>query len=507
MKDIQGHWAQPDIEKAMGSGYVRGYSDSTFRPNNGITRAEFITMLNTAFSVPLNGANINFKDVHSGDWFALNVWSAAKAGYTNGYPDHTFRPNQFVTRQEAACTIAALTKMADGFPKKFKDSNQIAPWAQQAVNALASNGVLSGDSGGYLHPLQNLTRAEAVVLVNRTKNITGSTPVHLTLSVTGSIVNIRSGPDISSDVIGKVKRGSILTALEHSSNGWYRVQFNNSTGWITDQYVKPSYANRGSDTDREEDGSSVDNSNTGTDPGSETNSGVEASQDEAIDPAAGTGTDTGAQPGTVDKPGTEANPGTDTDSAAGDDAGKEKIIVIDPGHGGSDPGAIGQSGTKEKDITLDIALMVSDYLKNAGYQVIMTRQDDQYVSLADRSAVANDAHADAFISIHCNAYNHIAGGTETFTEPMSGNPVYKQQEDSKRLARLVQSELVQALGLTDRGVNEEGLYVCRETNAPAILVETAFIDNKSEEKLLSDPEFQKKAAEAIGRGVDGYFAK
>lgn len=466
LKDIQGHWANSDIMKAVSSGYIKGYSDSTFRPDNKVSRAEFVTMLNMAFSVPVNTAGVSLKDVKNTDWYAKNIYSAIKAGYVDGYPDNTFKPDQFITREEAACLVVNLTKITGTGQKSFKDSSKISKWAQQAVNVLTSAGIMSGYPDGSFKPGENLTRAEAVSIINKAKvkypgnsenSTVIATPVHLSLCVTGSLVNIRSGPGTSYEVVGKAKKGDILAASEHSANDWYKVQFNNSTGWITGEYTKKTTdINRGDDN-RDNSGGTDNSSNMDNN--------------------------------------------TSTENSTG------KLVVIDPGHGGYDPGAIGTGGTYEKDINLAIALNLNNYLKNAGYRVLMTRTDDSYVSLDDRSKIANDEHADIFVSIHCNALDHKTSGTTTYTEPLSGNPVYKQQDDSKRLARLVQDELIQALGLPNRGVREEGLSVCRETNAPAILVETAFIDNKNDEKLLKDSKFQENAAEAIGHGIDSYFAK
>jgi N-acetylmuramoyl-L-alanine amidase len=182
------------------------------------------------------------------------------------------------------------------------------------------------------------------------------------------------------------------------------------------------------------------------------------------------------------------------------------VIVIDAGHGGTDSGAVGPHGTKEKDINLDIAKRVNIYLQAANYNVIMTRTADTTVALEDRPAIANANNASLLVSIHCDAYTDpSANGTGTYYEWMKGNPVYANQADSRRLAGLVQTELLKALGLANRGVNEDGLCVCRETNAPACLVETAFISNPQEEQLLNDPNFRERAAEAIGRGIIAYF--
>lgn len=490
--DIQSHWAQADINIAVDAGYIKGYVDSTFRPDMPVSRAEFVSMLNAAFNVPASGVGTSYRDVKSNDWFAGNIESAVNAGYMDIYAGDTFMPNQPLTRQEAAVLTSNLTKIFSGDKKAFKDGEKIEVWAQQQVYALVSAGIINGNPDGYFMPYGEITRAEAVALINRTKTYVGTTPLHASLTVTGSTVNIRSGPDTSYKAVSSVNRGTKLNAVLHSSNNWYKVTLGEQSGWITGDYVTISdITGRGGDVDR---GGNADRG-AGPDGGTGT-----AGQDSSGSGAGSTGQSNGT--------GTD-NPNTAIDASGEADRNNGgKLIVIDPGHGGYDNGATGFNGTLEKDINLAIALKLSNYLKEAGYNILLTRSDDTFVSLKDRSAAANNANADIFISIHCNvSLNHEAGGTEVLTEPVSSNPVYNQQEDSKRLAGLVQNELVKILGLKDRGVKDQDLSVCRETNAPAILIETAFIDNNYEEELMKDTAVQDGVSAAIKRGIDNYFSK
>ncbi len=169
-------------------------------------------------------------------------------------------------------------------------------------------------------------------------------------------------------------------------------------------------------------------------------------------------------------------------------------IYIDPGHGGSDPGAVGPTGLKEKDINLSIAIDVGQILQKHGISAILTRQDDSRVELADRVKIANDNGADYFVSIHNNsASNPAATGTETFAFPNS--------DRGTKLADAVQRSLVNEIKLANRGVKHKGLFVLKNTKMPAILVEIAFINNPKEEKLLKDPGFLNKASIGISKGI------
>lgn len=170
LKDIQGHWAQNDIQKAVDIGFVHGYPDLTFKPDKEVTRAEFVSMLNAAFSIPASGTSSNFKDVKSSDWFANSVWSLENASYINGYPDSTFRPNDYITREQCALIIYNITGIAGRNNKVFEDSSQIADWSRHAVESLASADILTGYTDGFFYPVKNVTRAEAVVMINRAKD-------------------------------------------------------------------------------------------------------------------------------------------------------------------------------------------------------------------------------------------------------------------------------------------------------------------------------------------------
>ncbi|WP_371371792.1 N-acetylmuramoyl-L-alanine amidase [Sporomusa aerivorans] len=184
-----------------------------------------------------------------------------------------------------------------------------------------------------------------------------------------------------------------------------------------------------------------------------------------------------------------------------------RLIVIDPGHGGSDTGAIGPSKVMEKDVALLIAQELRKMLNDVGVTVLMTRTSDRsvaYVGAADkeelaaRIGLANQANADMFISIHANAFYDLAGGTSTY--------FYGATERDALLARSVQNNLVAQLQLYDRGIEQNDFFVLKYAQVPAVLVETAFISNPLEESLLANRGFDRKAALGIYNGIRQYFA-
>jgi len=214
---------------------------------------------------------------------------------------------------------------------------------------------------------------------------------------------------------------------------------------------------------------------------------------------------------------------------------KVDCIVIDPGHGGKDPGAIGVTGLKEKDATLDIALRLKQLIQqNTKLKVILTREDDRLVGLNERTRLANREGGKLFISIHCNSMKRGRGsGFETyFLKParsakamevaMRENSVIDYEEstngyqdlmeenyillamaqsefarESETLAEIVQNKMRLNTELKDRGVDQAGFYVLVGASMPAILVETAFLSSKREEKLLKTKKFRQQVAQAL----------
>lgn len=180
-------------------------------------------------------------------------------------------------------------------------------------------------------------------------------------------------------------------------------------------------------------------------------------------------------------------------------------VCLDPGHGQHDPGAVGPSGLKEKDVVLSVALKLGEKLKNSGIDVVYTRTNDNpgfprdiRQNLAKRVDIANSSNADCFVSIHCNsATSSEAHGTEIYVVKLGFN--------AEKLARAIQLEFIKATELRDRGIKTANFYVIKYTQMPAVLVEMAFISNPYEEKLLASVDFQDNVAVAMAKGICNYF--
>lgn len=186
---------------------------------------------------------------------------------------------------------------------------------------------------------------------------------------------------------------------------------------------------------------------------------------------------------------------------------KQKIITIDPGHGGGQPGArVTKNGKthNEKDITLKIGTLVTERLSGKGASVIMTRAEDVQVGLYERTRMSNQSKAHFFVSIHCdsNSKPNSASGTTIY--------YHGDNADSRALAQAILNEIVQVSGLPSKGVRtdktlyQNGLAVLRTSDMPAVLIEVGYLNHDGDRAKLIDPKFQARVADAIARGIQKY---
>ncbi len=184
-----------------------------------------------------------------------------------------------------------------------------------------------------------------------------------------------------------------------------------------------------------------------------------------------------------------------------------KKIVIDPGHGGSDPGAVGEGGVAEKDVNLAVARRLALLLSQAGAEVFLTRTGDYHLGeaevpgpedLARRVGLVARHGAELFVSIHGNSFPSSQWwGAQVFYHPDS--------PEGRRLACLIQQEFLKALGESYRWAMAEDFFVLRRAGVPAVVVEVGFLSNPREEALLSDPAYQAKLAWCIYAGIVRFF--
>lgn len=173
-----------------------------------------------------------------------------------------------------------------------------------------------------------------------------------------------------------------------------------------------------------------------------------------------------------------------------------KTIVIDPGHGGRDQGATGVNGSLEKTLNLEVGNRLARKLDKAGFNVVLTRSTDKYISLESRAEQAHHEQADAFISLHFDSIDD---------QQVVGHTSYYYNEQDKALAQTIHNEITNMVELHDRGARFGDFYVLRENLQPAILLELGYISNAHEEKIMNSQSFHEQVTDAIVEGLNKYF--
>lgn len=194
--------------------------------------------------------------------------------------------------------------------------------------------------------------------------------------------------------------------------------------------------------------------------------------------------------------GTLPPPNTSTDTTLPVPNGRV-VVVLDPGHGGPDPGAVGIGGLQEKEAVLAISRQVATALEQQGIQVVMTRPDDRDLDLEPRVRLAERANADIFVSIHANSIS--------MSRPdVNGLETYHYSTTSQRLAQVIHNNLLQTTDLRDRGVRQARFYVIKNTSMPAVLVEIGFVTGREDAARLSSATGRSQIAQGITRGILQY---
>lgn len=182
-----------------------------------------------------------------------------------------------------------------------------------------------------------------------------------------------------------------------------------------------------------------------------------------------------------------------------------RTVIIDAGHGGGDPGAIGINGTLEKDINLNIALKLQKFIEENGGVVLMTRTEDGMLAenkredMKIRKKLRDENSSDIFVSIHLNSFpSSNCSGAQTF---------YANDDNSKLLAEKIQKNMVKFLDESNPRVAKKltDVYLLKNVNLPSVIVECGFLSNSNEERLLSDDEYQSKVAFSIYSGINEFF--
>lgn len=179
LSDIQGHWAEAQLNDWLNKGFAHGYPDGTFKPDHPISRAEFMTLVNQSLGYSA-AVPINYSDVKESDWYADEIAKASAAAYISGYEDGTIKPNQAISRQEAAAILAKIAKLdtngSNAVLNHFKDADKIPSWSQGAISAVVSKGYMQGYPDQTYQAEKKISRAEAIVTLYGFKPADGQNP-------------------------------------------------------------------------------------------------------------------------------------------------------------------------------------------------------------------------------------------------------------------------------------------------------------------------------------------
>ena len=455
----------------------------------------FIFVALCLFIVSMNDREVeaSLKDIPPNSSEQINYLIGKKV--IDGYPDGTFRPQAKVTRQEAVTMVARALGLNGQMRNTIFVDVPSSLYSSGYVQSAYEQKLLTLNSNKTFRPEDSMTRGEVAYFLQRAFNLT-TNDMTVTISDVssnnGSLYNavnaiITNGlsdgyPDGSFKPNNVVTREEFSLFVARGLNESYRVQY-------LGKPQKQAVVDVASwDVLNVRSGPGTAHSVVGSYKPGTTVTIYNYQGDWAL-------VSNGSVTGYVNSY-YLADPNVSKAPTPG------KTITIDPGHGGHDPGAVG-NGLQEKEINLSIALKVQKILKQKGINVVMTRTNDTYLSLSERVDVAVRNNSDTFVSIHTNsAAAASASGTETY---FSSAALNSRSADSKQLATFIQKRLYPALGTKDRKVKDAGFQVIKKNPLPAVLVELGFISNSSDASKLGSDYYRNKAAEAIALGIVDYY--
>ncbi len=438
--------AYEEINYLWNLGVINGYPEkgkTYFKPNNNVTRAQAAKMVVIASgNKPLVVNKSSFSDIKAGTEFSGYVERAVQLGFFKTNIKGQFLPNKPLTRDEMSYVLTKAFKLDTS-----EHENSDSPFVDVGIKhpyVIYVNTIYSNGitkgSNQKYNPNEQVTRKQFALFVARAKNDKYRLDVP---------VKSVAAPDVSK-VIGRVtvdnlnirkEANSTSTIVSKLKKGEY-VQVSNINGY----WAQVTYQGQ--------------------------NGYVHKSYLKLLNQS--------------------GNPL------------KGRIIIIDPGHSGKDPGNTVGS-LFEKDVVFKVSKLVEQKLAAAGANVLMTRTEDVYPTLQDRVDFTNASYGEIFVSIHANSVknNTTANGTETFYAITTGD-LHKESID---LATFVNNQIVSDLHMRNRGVKNKQFYVIRNTIIPAILVELGFLTNSEDRAKLSDDQFIALFAESIYKGILEYYSK
>ena len=427
-------------------------------------------------------AQTPFKDVSSSD---AEIDYLYNRGLIKGITKYQFGPDYSVTREQAATLIGRALGL-NGTERKTKFSD-VSPTSYSSgyIQSAVDKGIITGYPDGSFKPKQTMTRGEMAFLLSRAFNLTKTSTVFFSdikldnhedslytaanKVATAGISNGTGGGSYSPNK--NLIREEFAIFLARALEAKFKVAFQNAT--IAKLY------------------STTDNLNVRSGPSTAYKIiGQIDTNDEVLVYGYSGGWAYG-------KSGNLTGYFSLSYLSKATTAKPSRVMVIDAGHGGSDPGAYG-NGLVEKNVNLDVSLRVERMLQAKGIKVLMIRKTDVFYSLDYRAAYGIKNGADAFVAIHSNSHTPGTSGSETFYSASVGN-------DSKQLATFIQNRLYKAMEHNNRGVKDYDYRVLASNPIPAALVEIGFLTNAEDAAKLSTWTYKERAASAIAEGIEDYY--
>lgn len=515
------------------TGYIENGKDY-FKPSNSVTRGQVAKMVVIATgNQPLTVSKSSFTDIDIKTESELSgyVERAVQLGFFEKSSDGKFNSATPILRGEMSYVLANAFKLDvsqyANVEIPFSDITTNYKY-QKHINALYFNGITQGDNGKY-NPSNKVTRAHFALFVARAKNnnfkldlpvqgvsVPNEDGVIGKVKITTDNLNIRStaNASVSTNKVGQVDTGAILPVYA-DIDGWLKVSYNGKYAYVSKSYT--SYV--------EEKAPEVPTPKpTPTPPPVATTSNVKGRVTVSdLNVRSGAGSSYSSV-GTINKGDVVVVQSisnywakiTFGNNKTGyvhksylkllNQSGsvlKNRIIVIDPGHGGKDPGTSRES-TTEKAIVLKVASLVRQKLEANGAKVVMTRTGDTFPTLEQRVSITDKNYGEIFVSIHVNAASSAsAKGTETYYSVSTGD-MYAEDVD---LATFINKQIVQNADMNNRGVKKASYYVTRSMVIPSVLVELGFISSNEDRAKLESDKYISLYAESIYNGIVQYYGK
>lgn len=446
--------------------------------------------LSALFVSPASAATV-YTDISSSHRAYDEIYYLAQGDITTSDKSFVFSPDAPMTRAHAAAMIGrAIQLSGTSTSGKFSDVNS-SHFAAGYINEAVNRGIILGYSDGTFRPNVTLKRGEMALLISRAFGYQSATTNDAAneLMSKGIALGVGEGNFGTTQLM---KRADFAVFLARSVKADFRVYGNNETA--TAMYVNE------------------DNLNLRKGPGVGFAATKQFFAGYPVDVYYSVGDWVYAKGGntvgffhkaylSTDQPiiGSIKDPITLPVELVKKPI-NELTVIVDPGHGGYDPGASG-FGYQEKNIVLDVSLRMKKYFQQTPLQVRLTRETDVFVTLANRAAFAQKNGADSFVSVHANALNGSANGQETFYYAANNT----NDDQSKALATYIHKRMQEAWGLKDRGVQYGNYHVLRENTVPAALAEIGFLDNKTDNAYIASSNRREQIARAIFLGTLDYY--